>query len=137
MNGGARLTEWRYSARRAGADEVLTFLLSWYETIDFDIIQTCRTASTFVSEEEWIQRWQNLANFYTEFANVHTFIPDLPFYASAAAEAEEDEGEDEADDDEAEAGGEGADAGAASTSTATETPASGSGGDAGTEAPAV
>ena len=54
MNAGARLTEWRYSAGRAGADEVLTFLLSWYETIDFDVIQTCRTACKFVSEEEWI-----------------------------------------------------------------------------------
>ena len=97
MNGGARLTEWRYSAGRARADEVLTFLLSWYETIDFEVIQTCRTVSKFVSEEEWIRRRQNLENFYTEFANVHTFIHHLPFYASAAAKAEEgevDEGKD-------------------------------------------
>ena len=120
---------------------MLTFLLSWYESIDFDVIQTCRTTSKFVSDEEWIQKRQTLANFFTEFANVHTFIPDLPMYASAAAEAEEGvEGEkddSEAKADEAEAEGERAEAGAASTSMAAETPASGSGGGAETETPAT
>ena len=137
MNGGARLTEWRYSAGRAGADEVLTFLLSWYETIDFDLVQTCRTASKFASEEEWVQRRKNLANYYIEFADVHTFIPDLRFYPRAAAEEEEaegEEGEDEAGDEDAEDEGE---EGAAETEPArvAETATSGSGRDAESDAP--
>ena len=38
MDAGMRLTEWRFSARRAGADETLSYLLGWYETIDFDLV---------------------------------------------------------------------------------------------------
>ena len=62
MNAGVRLTAWRFSAGRAGADEVLTYLCSWYETIDFDLVQTCRVASKFVSEDQWIERRKELAD---------------------------------------------------------------------------
>src|SRR4051794_34912196 len=40
---GVQLTAWRFSAGRAAADEVLSCVLSWYETINLDTIQTCRT----------------------------------------------------------------------------------------------
>ena len=102
MDAGVRLTEWRFSAGRAGADEVLTYLLSWYETIDFDVVQTCRIASKFVSEEQWVERRKELANFFTERADLHTFIPNLPFMAAADDEEAEEEGE---EDDEGDVGG--------------------------------
>ena len=138
MNAGMRLTEWHFSAGRAGADEALTYLLGWYETIDFDVVQTCRTASKFVSEDEWVERRKELANFFTERADLHTFIPNLPFMAAPAAEGEEaeEEGEEESEadatddkDEEGEAGGD------AETTSRTETPASGSSTNAETEAP--
>ena len=138
MNAGMRLTEWRFSAGRAGADEALTYLLGWYETIDFDVVQTCRVASKFVSEDEWIKRRKELANFFTEHADLHTFIPNLPFMAAPGAEGEEgeEEGEEvseantaEDKDEEDEAGGD------AETTSQTEAPASGSGTNAEREAP--
>ena len=139
-NAGMRLTEWRFSAGRAGADETLSYILGWYETIDFDKLQTCRTASKFVSEEEWVERRKKLANFFTERADLHTFIPNLPFMAAPPAEDDEakEEGEEardaEADDDEDE---EAEAAGGAKSAAPTETPASGSGTNTETEAPSV
>ena len=138
MNAGMRLTEWRFSAGRAGADEALTYLLGWYETIDFDVVQTCRVASKFVSEDQWIKRRKELANFFTKRADLHTFIPNLPFMAAAPVEegSEEEDGEDEseadaADDknDETEAGGDD------ETASRAETSVSGSGKSADTAAP--
>ena len=131
LNAGMRLTEWRFSAGRAGADETLTYLLGWYETIDFDVVQTCRTESKFVSEDVWIERRKELANFFTERADLHTFIPNLPFMAAPAADGEEAEEEgEEDDDDEGDAGGD------AETDPRTETTASGSGTNAETDPPA-
>ena len=144
-----RLTEWRFSAGRAGADETLSYVLGWYETIDFDKLQTCRTASKFVSEKEWVERRKKLANFFTERADLHTFIPNLPFMAAPPAEDDEaeEEGEEagdeaeeeseeasdaEADDDEDE---EAEAAGDAKSAALTETPAWGSGTTTETEAP--
>ena len=130
MDAGMRLTEWRFSAGRAAADETLSYLLGWYETIDFEVVQTCRTTSKFVSEDEWIERRKELANFFTERADLQKMIPNLPFMVAPAAEGEEgaDEGEEgneaDADDDEdgeAEAGGD------AEAGLRTETSGSGSG----------
>ena len=41
MNAGVQLTNWRFSAGRASADEALSYILSWYETIEFNLVQTC------------------------------------------------------------------------------------------------
>ena len=84
MNAGVRLTAWRFSAGRAGADKALTYLLSWYETIDFDLVQTCRVASKFVAEDQWIEQRKELANFFTERADLHTFNPNLLFAVEPA-----------------------------------------------------
>ena len=40
-----RLREWRASATRVGADEALIFVLSWYENIDLDVLQSTRAGS--------------------------------------------------------------------------------------------
>ena len=108
MNAGFRLAEWRYSAGRAAVDEALSHMLSWYEAIDFDVVQTCRTNSKYIAEEEWVQRRKQLANYYTERASVHSFIPGLPFLKGMEPEAEEGAEEEVDGDDgsEAEASGE-------------------------------
>ena len=41
----ARLREWRSSSARAGADQALTFVLSWYEDIDLNILRSLRAHS--------------------------------------------------------------------------------------------
>ena len=126
FDAGRRLTEWRFSAGRAGIDETLSYLLGWYETIDFEVVQSLRMESKFNSEAEWIQRHQELANFFTERADLHTFIPNLPFMAAPAADAEEAKEEGEAKD---------VDKDDAETALQTEATTSGSGGGAETEAP--
>ena len=139
MNAGHRLTEWRFSAGRAGADETLSYILGWYETIDFDVVQTCRVASKFVSEDEWIARRNELANFFTERADLHTFIPNLPFMAAPAAEGEEAEEEGDEDGNEADAADDQDDEtearGDAEAASRAETSASGSGKSAETASP--
>ena len=40
-----RLCEWRESAARAGADEALSFVLSWYEGIKLECLQSLRSGS--------------------------------------------------------------------------------------------
>ena len=37
MQSETRLSQWRESAARAGADEALMVVLSWYETLDLDL----------------------------------------------------------------------------------------------------
>ena len=48
MEAEDRLTEWRQSAARVGADEALTWVLSWYETIDLATLQGVRDGSKWV-----------------------------------------------------------------------------------------
>jgi hypothetical protein len=61
MDSGDRLDEWRASAACAGADEALSFVLSWYEGIDLDILKTMRIGSKWTSEPELIQKRQETA----------------------------------------------------------------------------
>ena len=84
--------------------------------------------SKFNSEEEWIQRRQELANFFTERADLHMFIPNLPFMAEPAADAEEAEGKGEGEADDS-------DEGEAEAAPQTEATGSGSVGGAEAEAP--
>ena len=39
---GDRLREWRHSCARAGADEALAWVLSWYENINLDVLVEAR-----------------------------------------------------------------------------------------------
>ena len=50
----ARLRERRVSAARAGADEALTFVLSWYEGINLDVLQTMRVDSKWMTDPELV-----------------------------------------------------------------------------------
>ena len=132
LNGHARLCEWHYSAGRVGADEVLSFLLSWYEGIDFDLLQSYRIESKFVSEEPWIQRRKDLAYSFIQFAPVHDFTPGPPIQPPAAEESEEEVTDDEAEEAEKDAEDE-----AAKAFSGNETPAPNLADGAGTEAPRV
>ena len=40
-----QLNAWRESAGRMGADEAMTFVLSWYEDLDLDLFQSYRPES--------------------------------------------------------------------------------------------
>ena len=46
----AKLREWRHSSARAGADEALAWVLSWYEEMDLDMRKTQREGSRWVED---------------------------------------------------------------------------------------
>ena len=69
---------------------------------------------------------KELANYFTERADLHTFIPNLPFMAEPSADAEEAEEEGEAEDE---------DEGEAEVAPQTEATTSGSAGGAEAGAP--
>ncbi|KAK1697750.1 hypothetical protein QYE76_014447 [Lolium multiflorum] len=71
-----QLSEWRCSAGQAGADQALKFVLSWYEELDLDALQTLRIGSTTLSDEEKIQKRQARAYEIAQYAAVHKFILD-------------------------------------------------------------
>ena len=45
-----QLREWRSSCARAGADEALSYVLSWYEALDLDVFQKMRARSKWTSD---------------------------------------------------------------------------------------
>ena len=56
----AKLREWRHSSARAGADEALAWVLSWYEEMDLDTLKTQREGSRWVEDSEHVQRCQKI-----------------------------------------------------------------------------
>ena len=86
-----RLREWRSSSARAGADQALTFVLSWYEEIDLNVLQSLRSDSKWTSDSALIQRRKDAAFSMASYAETLNFIAG-PVYS---------DGEDEEDDDEA------------------------------------
>ena len=70
-----RLDDWRSSAARVGADEALTYVLSWYEELDLEMLKTVRDGSRWLSDPEHIQRRQELAHSLIQYAPVHSFVP--------------------------------------------------------------
>ncbi|KAM0927089.1 hypothetical protein ACQ4PT_003197 [Festuca glaucescens] len=88
----------------------------------------------YICKEEWIERRRDMATYFTERADLHTFNPNLPFPVEEDEEEEENEGDDVASaekDDGAEASVD------AEAAPRTETDAPGSGTTAETEAPAA
>ena len=59
--GEDRLQEWRQSATRAGADEALKVVLSWYEGIKLEVLHGIRTNGKYVTDPEWIKKRQEIA----------------------------------------------------------------------------
>jgi len=83
------LNEWRESAARVGADEALSFVLSWYEDITLESLQTMRVNGKYVTDPELIKKRQERAYSFIPYANIHTFCADPN---APESDAEEEDG---------------------------------------------
>lgn len=94
--GPSRLNEWRESAARVGADEALSFVLSWYDGINLDVLQTMRADSPHLSDPELVAKRKERAYSLIQYADVHKFVKG----PISEAKAEMTDGEEEAEDEE-------------------------------------
>jgi hypothetical protein len=72
-----RLREWRDSGARVGADEALTYFLSWYEKADLETLCTVREGSIWTTDPEHIRRRRELAHSYVDYADTEAFVRDI------------------------------------------------------------
>jgi hypothetical protein len=72
-----RLWEWQDSGPRVGADEALTYFLSWYEKADLETLRTVREGSIWTTDPEHIRRRRELAHSYVDYANTDAFVRDI------------------------------------------------------------
>jgi hypothetical protein len=72
-----RLREWRDFGARVGADEALTYFLSWYEKVDLETLRSVRKGSAWTIDSEFIRRRQELAHSYVDYADTEVFIRDI------------------------------------------------------------
>jgi hypothetical protein len=97
---GRRLSEWRRSAARAGADMALRFACSWYDGLDLDALHSMRDDAPTNKDPEKDAARRARAYQLASYATTSTFIP-VP--AGIVEELSEEEEDEEAGDDEAEA----------------------------------
>ena len=74
MDGEARLNEWRESAARVGADEAMTWVLSWYENIDLATLRGVRNGSNWVEDPDLVKQrchTRGSSNFLTLDMSAH------------------------------------------------------------------
>jgi hypothetical protein len=83
-----RLREWRDSSARVGADEALTYFLSWYEKSNLETLRTVREGSIWTTDLEHIQCRRELAHSYVDYADTDAFVRDI-------REPEKKEGDDQ------------------------------------------
>ncbi|XP_024317228.1 uncharacterized protein LOC112271697 [Brachypodium distachyon] len=86
-----RLSDWRESAARVGADEALSFVLCWYDGINLDVLQSMRVGSPFLSDPKLISKRQERAYSFIQYAEVHTFVKGPKSDADEEAAEEEEE----------------------------------------------
>jgi hypothetical protein len=72
-----RLREWRDFGARVGADEALTYFLSWYEKADLETLHTMREGSIWTTDPEHIRRRWELAHSYVDYADTDAFVRDI------------------------------------------------------------
>ena len=96
-----RLTEWRQSAARVGADEALTWLLSWYESIDLATLRGVLEGSKWVEDPEWVRKRQETAYSLIQYADINNFHEDPNAPADDQPEADDGQGAEGEDDGEA------------------------------------
>ena len=104
------LRAWRESAARAGAEEALMWVLSWFEDLDLDKLAALRDGSPWIDDPELVKKRQAIAYEMAQYAPAHVWIPDPNPRAEDEAEdedaegegAEGEEGEDEGEDAESE-----------------------------------
>jgi hypothetical protein len=93
------LRQWRDSGARVGADEALTYFLSWYEKADLETLRTVREGSIWTTDPEHIRRWQELAHSYVDYADTKAFVRDIR-EPEKEADVEDAEGSDSSQDEE-------------------------------------
>ena len=103
LGAGRRLSEWRRSAARAGADVALRFACSWYEGLDLDALHSMREGAPTDTDPAKTAARRARAYHLASYASTSTFIPPP---ADLAEEYTDDEEEEEAAGDEAEANAE-------------------------------
>ena len=94
----ARLREWRSSSARAGADEALTFVLSWYEDVELNILKSLRARSKWIEDPVLIERRKEAASYMAGYAKTRQFVPGTA-YSDDEDYAEEDDGEETESDE--------------------------------------
>ena len=99
QDGPERLDEWRESAGRVGADEALSYVLSWFETIPLARLKHMRDGSKYEKDPALKRLRQKLAYSYIEYADVHTFCDDIDDPKGEAEGRVEDEAESSDDSD--------------------------------------
>jgi hypothetical protein len=72
-----RLREWQDFGARVGADEALTYFLSWYEKADLETLHTVHEGSIWTTDPEHIQRQRELAHSYVDYADTDAFVRDI------------------------------------------------------------
>jgi hypothetical protein len=87
-----RLREWRDFGARVGADEALTYFLSWYEKADLETLRSVHEGSVWTTDPEYIHRRQELAHSYVDYAETEAFVRDI-----RVPEKKEDDAKDAAD----------------------------------------
>ena len=93
-----RLREWRSSSARAGADQALTFVLSWYESINLDAVRSLRQGSKWTSDPTLIASRKEAASFMASYAPTRHFLPGPAYSEDEEDDEDDEEGEDEEDD---------------------------------------
>jgi hypothetical protein len=90
-----------------GADEALTYFLSWYEKADLETLRSMREGSIWTTDPEHIRRRRELAHSYVDYADTDAFVwdirePEKKDDAKASADAEgSDSSQDEEEAEEA------------------------------------
>lgn len=67
----SQLSDWRESAARIGADEALSFVLSWYDGINLDVLQSMRAGSPISRTRSW---WRSAGSGPTPSSSMPTCI---------------------------------------------------------------
>jgi hypothetical protein len=102
------LRQWWDSSSRVGADEALTYFLSWYEKVDLETLHTVSEGSMWTTDPELIRRRQELAHSYVDFADTEAFVrdirePEKEAYAKDVEGSNSSQDEEEAEDADTEA----------------------------------
>jgi hypothetical protein len=69
--------EWRDSGAWVGANEALTYFLSWYEKTDLETLRSVHEGSAWTTDPELIRRRQELAHSYVDYAHTKVFVQDI------------------------------------------------------------
>jgi hypothetical protein len=69
--------EWWDSDARVGADEALTYFLSWYEKADLETLRFVRERSAWTTDPELIWHHLELAHSYVDYAHTKVFVWDI------------------------------------------------------------